>query len=84
MGEGPARNGRLALAQAAEAILLYNIASLLPRAQAIQDGIDAEMDERLKNIALYADKVGIVQLRVCSCISGSLTQFGLAGKSGGV
>ena len=78
MGEGPARNDRLALA--AGAILLYKIASLL----AIQDGTDAKLDERLRNIALYADKVGIAQLSVCSCIPGSLTQFGLAGKSGTV
>ena len=81
-GEGPARNDILALA--AGAIRRYNIAGLLPRAQAIQDVTDAEMHERMKNIALYADKSGIAQRRVCSCIPGSLTQSGLAGKSGAV
>ena len=82
MEEAPARNVRNTLA--AETIRRYNITGMIPRVQAIQDGTDKEMDERLQNIMMFAGKVEIAQFRVFSCISGSLTQFGLAGKSGSV
>ena len=80
MEEGPARNDRNSLA--AETIRSCNISELLPRVQAIQDGTNAEFDKCLRNIALLADKAKIAQLHYFSCISGSLTQFGLAGKLG--
>ena len=54
---GDARHKRHRLA--AEAIRAYTMADLLPRAQAIEDGTDKEYDGRLKNIAEFADKLGI-------------------------
>ena len=50
----------------------------------IENGADAEFDERLKNIANFADKLEIALLRVISCIERSLTQFKLEGQSDAV
>ena len=55
MGEGPEWNDRNFLA--ASTIRNCNISELLPGAQAIQDGTYAEFDERLRNIALFAESM---------------------------
>ena len=57
MGDAHARHERHRLA--AEAIRTYNMADMLPRAQAIKDSTDKEYDGRLKNNAQFADNVEI-------------------------
>ncbi len=43
---------------AAACIRKYDLAELLPRVSNIEEGTDKEMDARLKEIALFADKIG--------------------------
>ena len=55
MGDAHARHERHRLA--AEAIRAYNMADLLPRAQAIEKGTNKEIDKRLRDSVQFADKV---------------------------
>ena len=55
IGDANARDERNKLAS--QVIRVYNMASLLPRAQAIEQGTDKEYDKRLKDIVQFADKV---------------------------
>ena len=76
MGEATERSTRNSIAAAC--IRRYDLAEFLPKVLKIENGTDKEMDARLKDIALYADKVDIDIAQPCVflCILGSLTQFG--------
>jgi hypothetical protein len=70
---------------AAETIMAYNINSLLEKASDIGVGIDHLWDICLRAIAPNgADKLEIDLFRVFSCISRTMTQFGLAVQSAAV
>jgi hypothetical protein len=76
MGEAIERSTRNSIA--ASGIRMNYLAELLQRVLTIEKGTDKEMYARLKDIALYADKVDIDIAQPCVflCILGSLTQFG--------
>ncbi len=66
MGDGPSRNDRNRLAS--EGILRYQVAGMTSMAQAIKEGSDSEMDGRIRDSVLTADKVEIALLIFFSCI----------------
>ncbi len=76
MGEATERSTGNVIAAAC--IRKYDLAEFLPRVSKIENGTDKELDARLKDIALYADKVDIDIAQPCVflCILGTLTQFG--------
>ncbi len=66
MGDCPSRNVRNRLAS--EGILCYQVGGMTSMAQAIAEGSNSEMDGRIRESVLTADKVEIALLRVISCI----------------